>query len=127
MWVEAGADHVHGRIEELGRDQREEAGDAGVCCQEVPPPVDDEGGVRLVVGKGELDRVASASELRSIERGLPIDRREAGSSEEHVAVAQRNVEFFREMQDHLSTRPRPAGLDEREVGGDTPAWTARSS
>ena len=72
-------------------------------------------GQRLVVGEDDLDRLTDAGQLGGVERRLPVDRREAGRGQHHVAVAQGDVEVLGEVQDHLAARLRPAGLDEREM------------
>ena len=66
--MQARPDDVHRRLEQLGRDELEEGGDAGVGLEEVPRAVDDEGGTRLVVGEDDLDRLTDAGEFGGVER-----------------------------------------------------------
>ena len=60
-------------------------------------------------------RLADGLELVGVERPLPVRGRVAGREQERVALAERNVEMLREMEDELTARPRTPGLDEAQV------------
>ena len=114
--VHAEADHVDGRLEQVRRDTgREERQRGGVGGHEVPQPVDDHGGVRLVPGEDHVEGAAHRVHLRVVEGPLPVHRRVAGRHQQRVALAQRHVEVLGEVQHQLPARLRAARLHEAEV------------
>src|SRR5262249_19781347 len=52
--------------------------------------------------ENDLDRFARLLQGRVAKRALPVDRRETRRNQQQVAVAQRDVELFSQMQDHVS-------------------------
>jgi len=77
--------------------------------------VDGDGGIGLMRGQHPADGVADLVQRRIVERARRVLRREPGGQEQLVALAQRHLEAFGEVQHHLGARPRAAGLDEAEM------------
>ena len=100
-----------------GVDEFGEQRQAAVRVQQPPPPVDDDGRVRLVTGQHLPHRGAYRSHPGRVERSFAERGRVTGRQQQPVAVAQRQVEPFGQLQDHVAARARPAGFDEAEVPG----------
>jgi len=84
--------------------------------------VEHERGIRLLSFQDEVERAAGQGERRRIQIGRAVDRREAGRRQQIVAVAQRHVEGPGELEDHLTARLGPAGLDEADVTARDPGF-----
>ena len=117
LGVEAEAQDVDGRLEEVVRRAADEQRDGAVGGDEPPVAVDDHGRTRLVTAQDPVDRLADRPHLRLVEVALRVGGREAGGEEERVAVAKRHVEVLGELDDHVGAGLRAAGLDEADVAG----------
>jgi len=106
------------RVEEEGLN----AGAAVVDLEHVPVAVEHERGIRLLSFQDEVERAAGQGERRRIQIGHAVDRRESGRGQQIVAVAQRHVEGSGELEDHLTARLGPAGLDEADVTARDPRF-----
>lgn len=82
---------------------------------ERPVPVDDEGRVRLVRPQEAVERLAHRRHLAGIERPLAVQRSVPGGEQQPVALAQRDLEPLREVDDHLAARPGAACLHEAQM------------
>jgi hypothetical protein len=113
--VQAQAQHVEGRLEQLGRCAGHQRRHRAVVRNEVPVAVDREGRIRLVPGEHRLDRPACAAHRRVIEAALAVHRRIARCDQQSVALAQRHVEAPRQAQHHLAAGRGTTGLDIAEM------------
>jgi hypothetical protein len=113
--VEAQAQDVDRLLEQVPGDAGREQRDRRVACDEAPVTVDHDGRERLVRTQEALERLAHRAHLRLVEVALAVGRRVAGREQQRVALAQRNLERGRELDDHLGARTRAAGLDEAQV------------
>ena len=113
--------HAHG----VGRWGQQRGGDAvgqelqrgAVRGDEVPSPVHDDGGERLVPGEDRVERVLDGRHRRRVERRLRVHGGVAGRQQQGVALPQRHLEVLGEVQHELPTGPGTAGLDEAQVAG----------
>ena len=106
---------LHGGSSSSGRDAVDEHDRGAVRGHQVPAPVDEDRGIRLVRGEQAVDGFAHRLHLGRVEVGGVERRREAARDQQRVALAQRHVELVGEVEHHLAARPRPAGLDEAEM------------
>ncbi len=114
--VDAEPHDVDRRLEQVGRyARREQRQRGGVGGHEVPEPIDDHGGVRLVSGQDHVEGAAHRIHVGVVERSLPVHRREAGCHEERVALAQGHVEVLGQVQHQLAARLGASRLHEAEV------------
>jgi hypothetical protein len=113
--VETHAQDVDRRLHQVGRDVGDQQRHARVGREHLPRPVDDHRRERRVRVQDALNRFAHGLHLRVVERVLAVPRRVAGGEQQLVALAQRHLQVLGQLQHHLGRRPRPAGLDERDV------------
>ena len=111
------AQRVRRRLEKPRRDTLEHDSQRVVRRHGVPAAVDGHGGVGVVGREEEPERVPRGGHVRIVERALGIRRRIARGEQEPVAIAERDIEPFGQVEHHLATRSRPPGLDEAEVTG----------
>jgi len=71
----------------------------------------------LVPGEHQVDGLAGDIERRVLQRPLGKHRRVSAGDQQHVALAQRHVEPFGEVQDHVAGRLRAPGLKEAQMLG----------
>ena len=84
-------------------------------------------GVRLVMVEQLLERRADLGHRRVVETGLAVLRRVAGGEQHLVALAQRDVERARELEDHVAAGfARPLSTNDT-WRGVTPASVASAS
>ena len=102
--MEAHAQDVERRLEQLGRDARRQQRHRAVGGQHLPGAVDDKRRVGLVPREDQGERVADRRHLRVVERVLLVDRRVTGRQQQPVALAQRHFEPAGEVQHHLGAR-----------------------
>jgi hypothetical protein len=103
------------RLEE----EAEEAARALVAHEDVPAPVDHQGGIRLLLAQGELEGAPHLGHLRSVEPALVIDRRVPRGEEQLVPAARGHLEHPGEKEDHVAARVGAARLEKAQVpGGD---------
>ncbi len=118
--MQAGAQHVDGRLEQFGRDTVDQDRHRPVRGDELPSPVDEDRRVRLVTDEHPLDRGAHGLQLGRVEIGRVVRRRVARRDEQRVAGPQRHVEVIGEVEHHLAARTGTAGLDEAQVARRDP-------
>ena len=114
--VQAEPQHVHRRLEQVGRDAVDRPG--GCWRHEVPRRS------TTSAGNGSWRRAPGpAPSGRRPWRGrpgAPRSRGVAGGEQQRVALPQRHLEVLGQVQHHLPAGPGPAGLHEAQVpGGDT--------
>jgi hypothetical protein len=73
--------------------------------------------IRFVPGQHLIDCRPGRRERRVVEPAFREHRGIAGRDQQHVPLAQRHIEPFGEMQDHVAARPGPPGLQKRQVPG----------
>ena len=113
--VQAEAQHVHRRRQEVGgRALHQDRHDA-VVRHEVPVAIDRQRRIRFVSGEDPLDRAAHRSHGRVGQATLAVHRRVAGGHEQAVAFAQGHLQSMGEAQHHLAARQCAAGLDAAQV------------
>ena len=83
-----------------------------VGSDEVPPPIDDHGWIRLVRSQKMLERLTDRRHVLVVDRPLLEQRRESSREQQPVSLAKRDLEALGEMQDHLAARFGAPGLDE---------------
>jgi len=115
--VQRHAQHVHGRPHQLGGDSRREQRHGAVGAEHLPGAVDHHGRVGVVPLEDQVDRLAHWCHLGVLQVVLLERRGVSGREQQLVAVAQRHLEPFGELEHHVRARPRPAGLHEAEVTG----------
>ena len=118
--VQARAQDVHRRCEQVLGQARHQHPRAAVVRDERPAAVDGDGGVGVVAVEDELDRLVDGLHLGLVERALLVDGRVAGGEQEPVALAQRDLQLVGEVQHHVGARLRAARLDEAEVARGHP-------
>ncbi len=106
-----------GGCSSAGSAARKQRRHRGVVRDQRPVAVDRDRRIGLVALEHEIDRLARRLQRRIAERALREHRREAGRHQQHVALAQRHVEAFGQMQHHLARRLRAAGLQEAQMLG----------
>ena len=82
-----GDNRVDGRLEEV----REDAPGRLVHLHEIPAGRDHQGGIGLLLREDELEDSAQGAHLLGVEARFPVYRSIAGSTEQHVSLAQRQV------------------------------------
>ena len=115
LGMQAQAQRVDGRLQQVrggaGRDQP----DAGVAVDELPAAIDRDRRRGLVGGEQATDDLADLAHLGILERRLGIGGRVAGGQQQLVALPQRHVEMLGELDHHVAARLGAAGLDEAEM------------
>ena len=106
---------VPGRVGAVPSTRAEEAGGSLVEVEYPVGPVDDDQGVRLVVGLQEGEGVGDRRREGVV--GLVVDGLVAGRAQHGVDLPQRHAERGRQEQDHLRARHRPPCLQEAHVAG----------
>jgi hypothetical protein len=71
--------------------------------------------IGLLLIEHAIERLADVLHRRRIEGSLAIHGREPGRAQQHVALAQRQVERIAQHQRHLATGLRATGLEEAQV------------
>ena len=79
----------------------------GICVQDVVPAIHNECWVRFCATEKQLNRVTHVLQCWSVEWCFVINRREACSLEQSVAIAQGDFERLRKREYHLSARICP--------------------
>ncbi len=113
--MEAQAQHVHRRLEQVRRHPVHQQPHGPVGGQHLPGVVDHHRWIGVVAVEDQGDRLAHRLHFGIGQLALLIDRRVAGGEQEAVAVAQRHLQALRQLKDHVRTRPRAAGLHEAQV------------
>jgi len=103
--VEARAEHVERRREQLRRHALDEECDRAVGGEHLPGAVDHQRGIGLVAVEHEANRVAYRRHLRVVEGVLLEDGRIAGRQEQTVPLAKGHLEPLGEVEDHVGARP----------------------
>jgi hypothetical protein len=115
--MEARAQDVEGRGQQLGRDALGEERHGAVRGQHLPGAVDHQGRIGLVARKDQLERVAHGRHLRVVERVLLVDGRVTRRQQQSVAIAQGDVKLLGQGEDEAGAGARAARLDEAQVPG----------
>ena len=102
--VQAQAQHVDRRCEQLGRDAAEQAQRGLVAGDQLPVAVDGERGVGLQALEQQVDGGARGGERGVVQRAFAKGGREAGRDQQCVALAQRHAQVLGQVQDHLAAR-----------------------
>jgi hypothetical protein len=113
--VEAEAQNVERRLQQVRRNVGEERRDPSICGDEVPVEVDRQGRPGLVGGEDLVDRLPSRGEGGIVERPRRLGGREAAGDEQGVALARRQSQALRQPQQHGPARGRPSRLDEAQM------------
>ncbi len=100
---------------EVGAEQSREPFKRRVGQADVPGTVDGDGGEGLVVGQHHADGEEDATHLRVVEGPGVEGGSEAAGDEPRVAFAQRDVERFADLEDHLAAGMGPAGFEKADV------------
>ena len=77
--------------------------------------VDRESRVGLMAGENEVDDLARSAERRIFQRPFRKHRCISGRDQQHVAIAQRNLEPLGKMQHHIAAGQCAAGLDKAQI------------
>src|ERR1700732_4484052 len=77
--------------------------------------VDRQSRVGLMAGKNEVDDLARSAECRILQLPLRKYRRISGRDQQHVAIAQRNLQPLGKMQHHIAAGQCAAGLDKAQM------------
>jgi hypothetical protein len=102
--VQAQAQDVHRWLKKLRRRSGEQRRKGAVGRHKVPMPVNGERGIGLVSLEHEIDGLACGLQGRIVQTVFGIDRRVAGRNQKRVALAQRDVELLRQMDQHRPAR-----------------------
>jgi len=113
--VQGEAHHVDRRLQQRGIGALEQGLHRVIRGYEIPQTIDRERRIGLVALEHEIDRLPRDGERRIVELTLLEDGCVARSVQQHIALAQRDVELLGEPQQHLARRRRAAGLEEREM------------
>ncbi|MCY1507587.1 hypothetical protein D9M68_418680 [compost metagenome] len=114
-WVQAEAQHVEWRRQQLRVDADQQGRHRCVGRQQVPLAVHRQGRVRLVGLEQLLDGLARGVQCRIGQVALGEQRRIAGRRQQTVAFAQGDFQLLGKMQQHLAAGMGAAGLDEAQV------------
>jgi hypothetical protein len=115
--VNAEAEHVDRRLEELRVHPVPEKRRGSIGLDQVPEPVDDQGRVRLVRLEQPLERLPKRLHHLPVVRQLQIGRREAPGEQQSIALGHRQMQVLGQVDEELATRAGPAGLDEAQMLG----------
>lgn len=116
--VERGAHQVRGECSGEARNERaEQARPASVHAQHVPAAVDEQRGIRLLLGEHELDGAAHGRHGCVVEWRVGVAARKPSAHQQGVLLAQREAEHARELHHHGATRARLARLEAADVAG----------
>jgi hypothetical protein len=78
-------------------------------------PVEDQARVRVVRGQQPGERGPVRGQIGTIQITCRVGRRQPGGVQQVVGLAQAHAEGVGQAQHHLPARPRPSGLQKREV------------
>ena len=106
---------VDRRAHEIGRTAFVKLGQSGVRRDDVPMPVNREGGIRLMRLQDGVD--CGFRRIQRRKRSFLKRRRESGGEQQRVLIPKRDLEIFGETRDHLAARLRLAGLEAGQVPG----------
>jgi len=117
LGVQAQAQHVDGRLQQLGRAAFHEQRHQRVVRHQVPVAVHGQRGEGLVALQHQVDGAARRGHRRVVERALAVHGREAGGHQQRVALAQRHVQALGQAQHHLAAGRGAAGFHVAQVTG----------
>lgn len=111
------SEDVDGRFCQVRGDPVEEWPERTVRGDKRPVTVDGKCRVRLVSGEYEIDRRPCGFERDIVQTMLRKGWGEAGGGEEDIALPERDIESFGEMQEHLAARLSAAGFEDAHMTG----------
>ncbi len=115
--VEAEPHHVDRRLEQMIGDARQQKRNRPVRRQEGPVPVDRQGGIRLVPGEDQVDRLPRRCQRRILQAPLGEDWREPARQQQRVPLPQGHIQMIGQAQQEVPARPRASRLQETQVPG----------
>ena len=86
-----------------------------VADADVPAPVDDDAGIRLLLPQDKIQRLAHRLQIPGRQSLVAIGRHEACGDVQGVALLQRQVERAAEQLHHFAARLRAAGFQKADV------------
>jgi hypothetical protein len=108
---------VNRRGQQLRRHAIVNARRGAVGGQDVPLPVDGEGGVGQVAAQDHIDHLARATHFRGVQGPLGEHRGVAAGYQQHIALAHGNLQPLGQGEDHPPTGGGAACLHEAQVAG----------
>jgi hypothetical protein len=119
--VQAEAQHVHGRLQQLGVHAGQQQGHDAVGHEQVPVPVHRQRRPGFVAVQDALHRRARIGHLGRIERAFAVHRGIARGHQQSVALAQGYVQAMGQAQHHVAAgagaaRFHAAQVARRHVG-----------
>jgi len=115
--VQAQAQHVDRRLQQLGRGAFHQQRHQRVVRDQVPVAVHCQRRKGLVAFQYQVDGAARGGHRGVVERALPVHRREAGGHQQRVALAQRHFQPLGQAQHHFAAGRGAAGFDVAQVAG----------
>ena len=88
---------------------------ARIALQQIPVPVDRDGGKRLLLGQHVVERLSNFAKFGRGKVGLAPDRGKAGSRQQRIVLAQRHVEGGRQPHHHIAAGRCAAQFHEAEM------------
>ncbi len=104
-----------GRSRRLGATPSRSTAGARIGQHEMPAPVHDDAGKRVVCAEHPLDPLPDGGHVRVVEGPLAILGSETRGQKQLILLAQWYVENIGEPEHHRTTRGRSTGLDEAHV------------
>ena len=115
--MEAQAQHVDGRAQQGWIGAADKAADGGVGGNQRPVAVDGQRRVGLVAREHEVHRLARGLQRRVLQLALGEHGGKARGDQQHVALAQGDIELLGQVEHHLARGLRASGLEEAQVLG----------
>ena len=113
--MKAQPQHVEGLAEQTLWYSIEQRRNHAVGGNQVPVSVDGERRVRLMRLQNAVDRLARSLECGIFERTLRKGRGKSRGDQQHIALAQGNVQPFGELEHHVARGRGAAGFHEAQV------------
>jgi hypothetical protein len=120
FWME---NHVHGVIRNVGfhlvrlvKDLEQTSG-GFIANPDVPMSIDDDPGVRLLLPKNEIERLAHMLQIISRQAPIAIRRHEACCHVQRIALLKRQIERTSKQLHHLAARLRASGFQKTQMPG----------
>jgi hypothetical protein len=88
-----------------------------VRCDQVPMTIDGNRGVRFLARKQQIDRSPRRAESRVAQRSFSKGWGVSRPYQQNVSFAQRDIESFGKVQNHVSAWQRTAGFKKAEMPG----------